>query len=331
MAAVTPADLAQALADWGCDPTPFEPDGKPWSSHTTPGEWHPAGVLHHHTTGPAKILTDRSTITATLRLLRSGRPGLPGPLCHLAPAMVPGEHDARVWLIGWGNCNHAGLGDQRVVDHVRAGDYAGRPGTAEDADGNPTFWGLEYLHPGDATAWPDELLDVGHRAACAIAEAQGWDPKSWPGRMAEHRDFTDRKIDRSWTGDVRTAVADTRDEGKPVTLKAMLDEDVIDNPDWRADSRTNPNVTYRTQMREQWASVHAAEVAAKAAWSDAQKAAAFGKVHADQMNNVIGQLSSLVAVVTDLKTRLDALQSGAVDTGALAAAVADLLTVTPKA
>lgn len=209
MGTVTPDILVEALRDWRVDVAKFEPGGTAWHRATTPGGWNPRGVMHHHTTGPATLLTSQAAQLATLRVLRFGRKDLPGPLCHLAPAMVPGTKRARVWLIGWGNVNHAGMGSSVNLGQISAAQYRGKapigPGTV---DGNPHFWGLEYLHPGvSAVAWPDALLEVGHRAAAAICDAQGWTVNPG-GRNIEHREWTTRKTDRSWHGDVRGAVHD---------------------------------------------------------------------------------------------------------------------------
>jgi len=243
------AQTLDALRDWGVPVKAYQPDGTAWWRHTTAGGWAPIGVMHHHTAGSRKVLTDATSQAAMLRLLRVGtaaassrmaardtadeeiasavaehltagalachdaqdigggrRVGLPGPLCHLAPAMVPGTDQARVWLIGWGNTNHAGLGSARVADLIARGEYQGQAPGPDAVDGNTLLWGLEYLHPGDSTPWPDALLDVGHRAACALSEACGWSRPAWPGSQLEHREWTTRKIDRSWTGDVRAAV-----------------------------------------------------------------------------------------------------------------------------
>lgn len=216
--AVTPAQLVTALQDWGVTVKAYEPDGKPWHSHTTPGGWSPVGVMHHHTAGSSKLLTDAATVEAMLRLLRVGRTDAPGPLCHLAPAMIPGTGDARVWLLGWGNVNHGGMGSSRTLNAVKGGKYAGAAPGADDVDTNPWYWGLEYLHPGTSLAWPAALLEAGHRAACAICEAQGWSAPSWPGSNVEHRESTTRKIDRSWSGDLRKAIRDTIEEGKMPTV-----------------------------------------------------------------------------------------------------------------
>jgi hypothetical protein len=208
----------EALCDWGVETKAYEPDGVPWHRHTTPGAWIPVGVMHHHTAGNGKLLTAEATQRAMLRLLRNGRPGLPGPLCHLSPAMVPGTNRARVHLIGWGNVNHAGMGSSSVLSAVRAGKYAGAAPKHSNVDGNAHFWGLEYMHPGTAAKWPDALLEAGHRAACAICQAQGWSTAHWPGSNVEHREWTARKIDRSWTGDLRAAIRTVVEEGKPVAL-----------------------------------------------------------------------------------------------------------------
>jgi hypothetical protein len=206
MSQVTPTSLVEALKDWGVDAVPWEPDGQPWHAHTTAGGWAPIGVLHHHTTGPAEVLTSTAWVTATLKVLRDGRKNLVGPLCHLAPAMNPATGKARVWLIGWGNTNHAGMGCSDIDALVRRGVYTPRKPGPDDADGNPLYWGLEYVHPGGSTPWPDALLDAGHRAAAAICDAEGWHRDSWGGSQIEHRQRTARKPDRSWTGSVQDAV-----------------------------------------------------------------------------------------------------------------------------
>ena len=293
--------LITALRDWGCEVRAYQPDGQPWWSHTTPGDWHPAGVIHHHTTGPKTMLTNGVGQSDTLQVLRNGRTGLPGPLCHGAPAMVPDTHRAQVWLIGWGNVNHAGAGSSRVLDQVKTGTYAGRDPGTDDTDGNPWFWGLEYMHPGDSTAWPDALLEVGHRAACAFGEFSGWTPATVPGRQAEHREWTSRKIDRSWMGNVRRAVTAIM-EGQDMALTKddaakVWDADVIPAPENAPDLATNPT----------WRADHA-----------------LGRVVArcEQLRTTqIEQKAALAA----LTAKVDAIAVGGVDVSLLAHAVVDLM------
>jgi hypothetical protein len=144
-----------------------------------------------------------------LRLLRIGHSALDGPLCHLSPVFV-GKGKRVVYGVGWANCNHAGEGRAEVARRVRIGKFTGGVSGSDSVDGNPLFWGLEYMHPGTSAPWPDELLDSGHRVACAIAEASGWSRKAWPGSNVEHKEWSGRKIDRSWSGagdGMRKAVA----------------------------------------------------------------------------------------------------------------------------
>ena len=193
MSRIKPSTFVEALRDHGIVVIEHSPGGKPWHENTSAGGFDPHGVLHHHTAGTRKLLFDKATQTAMLRILQHGRAGLPGPLAHIAPAYQPWAKRAVVHLVGWGNANHAGMGDSRVMREVIADTYDGRRGTREDHDGNPDLYGLEYMHPGDDTAWPDELLDVGARAGAAICDAHGWKPSS----NLEHFEWTDRKVDRS--------------------------------------------------------------------------------------------------------------------------------------
>lgn len=205
MTTPSPATVVTAIRDWGVQ---FRPYGSDWAKQTTAGGWEPVGIAHHHTTG-SEVLAHGPDFTlgprqkSMLELLRVGRGGdnpLDGPLCHFAPVFV-GAGRRVVYGIGARNVNHSGYMGARVARLIREGRWAGggERGT-ETVDGNAIMWGLEYLHPGDATPWPDELLESGHRVAAAICEASGWDPLRWAGSNAEHREMTGRKVDRSWSG-----------------------------------------------------------------------------------------------------------------------------------
>lgn len=201
----SPQELVTAFRDWGVPVRAYEPDGRPWYAHTTAGGWNARGIVHHHTAGSGRLLTHDLSRRAMLRILRNGYAGLPGPLCHFAPSM-DGNGRAVLWLVGWGNVNHAGLGDAVNYRQLLHGSYRGRRPTGSTLDGNASLYGLEYMHPGDSTRWPDELLHVGHSAAAAICDAHGWKGQTGARSNLEHREWTPRKIDRSWHGDVRQAV-----------------------------------------------------------------------------------------------------------------------------
>lgn len=205
---VTPSHALTAMHDFGVDVRPYSEN---WWTFTTAGGFNPVGIAHHHTGGSAALLTPGSLSQKAMhRMLRAGRPDLDGPLCHFAPTFNGVGKRAIVYAIGWGNCNHAGLIARNVADLLKAGKYTGQAPGPDAVDGNSILYGFEYLHPGDRTSWPDELLDAGHRAAAALCEAHGWDGANGPGSNAEHRELTTRKPDRSWSGwgdGMRAAVA----------------------------------------------------------------------------------------------------------------------------
>lgn len=223
MSIISPDAAIEAMKDFGVDVRPYPFDSRPWYNFTTAGGWNPIGIIHHHTTGTRSLLTPGSdTQKAMLRLLRIGRSDLDGPLCHFAPTFNGAGKKSIVYAIGWDNVNHSGLMARNVYDALRAGAYTGeRPG-ADAVDGNTVTYGIEYLHPGDATPWPDELLDAGHTAAAALCDAHGWDGSQRPGSNCEHREATSRKVDRSWSGwgdGMRAAVA----RAKPMTQPSEPD------------------------------------------------------------------------------------------------------------
>lgn len=196
-----PEALVEAIKDWGVDFRPYPFSDRPWHAFTTTGGWDPQGIAHHHTAGSAALLDEGMNLSkrAILRLLRVGHSQLNGPLCAFAPTfMAKGKRV--VFGIGFGNTNHAGLIAANVASALRSGTYRGAAPGPDAVDGNELLYGLEYLHPGTAAPWPDELLDAGHRTACAISEAEGWSPEAWAGSQAEHRELTRRKVDRSWSG-----------------------------------------------------------------------------------------------------------------------------------
>src|SRR3546814_6633136 len=87
----------------------------------------------------------------TVSICRTGYSTLPGPLCH-AVICKKGE----IHVVGYGRTNHAGLGDDDVLDAVI--DEKPLPVDNEaNTDGNARFYGFECENEGDGEdPWPDE-------------------------------------------------------------------------------------------------------------------------------------------------------------------------------
>lgn len=158
------------------------------------------GQMNHHTalSGPCTP----STAAAMLR----GRTDLAGPLCN-----GHGGLDAQgfiVYMIAGRRARHAGPGSAKVLAEVTRdvapSDDAIIRGLADDSSvGNRSFFGWEWQHPGDGSPWPPEFLDGIGACNAALADLAGWTAN----RSIMHREWTHRKIDMSWHGDLRALVA----------------------------------------------------------------------------------------------------------------------------
>ncbi|MGW1813270.1 peptidoglycan-binding protein [Streptomyces sp. NPDC002125] len=159
-----------------------------WRTHNRnhKGSWGPVhGVMFHHTvtTGSAH----------TVDLCRHGHSALPGPLCH---GVI--TKDGRVHLVGYGRANHAGLGDEEVLQAVI--DERALPADNEaNTDGNRSFYGFECENLGDGKdPWPAAQLEAIERVGAAICRAHGWGHRSVIG----HLEWQPGKIDpRGFTMD----------------------------------------------------------------------------------------------------------------------------------
>ncbi|MER7726383.1 N-acetylmuramoyl-L-alanine amidase [Streptomyces sp. NPDC096323] len=152
-----------------------------WRTHNRAGHgaWGPMhGVMIHHTVTTG---TDRS-----VTICRDGHSTLPGPLCHGVIAK-----DGRVHLVGYGRANHAGLGDDDVLQAV----IDERPLPADNeanTDGNRHFYGFECVNLGDnKDPWPAVQVEAIARAAAGICRAHGWDERSVIG----HSEWQPGKVD----------------------------------------------------------------------------------------------------------------------------------------
>ncbi|MFE7236079.1 N-acetylmuramoyl-L-alanine amidase [Streptomyces sp. NPDC057596] len=152
-----------------------------WKNHNrnSKGAWGPVhGVMIHHT-------VTKGTAN-TVKIVRDGYAGLPGPLCH---GMI--AKDGRVHVVGWGRANHAGLGDPDVLSAVIA---ERRPPVDDEAtvDGNQAFYGFECENLGDGKdPWPTEQIEAIVRVTAAICRAHGWGARS----ALRHLDWQPGKVD----------------------------------------------------------------------------------------------------------------------------------------
>lgn len=190
--------------------------------------WGPLnGVMIHHTV--------TSGVDGTVNLCYQGRSDLPGPLCH---GVI--DKDGTVHLVGWGRANHAGLGDDDVLQAVIREDGHLPAPNERNADGNSRFYGFECINLGDGhDPWPEAQLDAIARAAAALCRAHGWGANSVIG----HKEWTSWKVDpRGFSmDDMRRRIA-ARLAGAPTaapasTATAQEDDDM---PDYVSLTRPEP-------------------------------------------------------------------------------------------
>ncbi|MEU0102386.1 N-acetylmuramoyl-L-alanine amidase [Streptomyces sp. NPDC006267] len=155
-----------------------------WRTHNRnhKGAWGPVnGVMIHHTV--------TSGTARTVDICRKGYSGLPGPLCHGVIAK-----DGTVHLVGYGRANHAGAGDDDVLQAV----IAERPLPSDNeanTDGNRHFYGFECENLGDGKdPWPAAQREAIVRASAAVLRAHGWG-KGGDTSVIGHSEFQPGKVD----------------------------------------------------------------------------------------------------------------------------------------
>jgi hypothetical protein len=172
-----------------------------WETHNrnSKGAWGPVhGVMVHHTV--------TSGTAATVAICRDGHSTLPGPLCHGVVAK-----DGHVHLVGYGRANHAGLGDDDVLQAVI--DEAPLPADNEaNTDGNARFYGFECENLGDGKdPWPAVQVEAMVRTAAALCRAHGWG-KDGDTSVIGHAEWQPGKVDPRGPGvsmpDIRARVAE---------------------------------------------------------------------------------------------------------------------------
>lgn len=122
------------------------------------------GVMLHHTGSDG----DNPGV------LYNGYASLPGPLCHAGNGS-----NGKVWDIGWGYANHAGLGDDDVLAAVKAENYGTKPPADNETntDGNKHFYGMEVMYSGSHGMSKAQYSTM-IKWAAAICQFHGWTEKS---------------------------------------------------------------------------------------------------------------------------------------------------------
>lgn len=155
---MTPDQILAQLIKWKI---PFK-EYRDWRTHNRnhKGPWGPVnGFMWHHTGNDNPDQRE---------LLYNGYDSLPGPLSQFGI-----EQNGIVWLIGWGRANHAGLGDDDVLDAViKETD----PPVDDEAntDGNRHFYGAEFWYSGNHPMTAAQYMS-GLKLSCAIADFHDWD------------------------------------------------------------------------------------------------------------------------------------------------------------
>jgi hypothetical protein len=183
---MTPTQWKKQLSRWGVEYREI-PGWEHWERDDETGlKFGPVyGFIIHHTGDDAPDGADRA-------LIHNGRTGLPGPLAQLG-----GNDDGVLDLHSAGRANHAGGGDPRVLEAVKAENYGKYPpkprfhtGSNGAWDGNDNFYGLENYYSGK-----HKMTDKQYRTvimtACAICEFHDWTAKSVIG----HKEWSDWKSD----------------------------------------------------------------------------------------------------------------------------------------
>ena len=236
---------------------------KDWETHNRGQRGDGWGITKANKTGVHGFLVHHTGSDGTdqRELLYRGTTELPGPLSQFGLAQ-----DGTVWLIGWGRCNHAGLGDPDVFAAVKDESYGDYPPTDNEAtlDGNARFYGVEIWYSGSHGMTPAQYEAL-LRLAAAICDFHGWSAKSviahgewqpgkWdpgyaPGKMMDMRAVRS-DIARKLGGTVTTPVPGKDVEGpKTSTYSNVAEADAIPAPRNHPDYAENKFWTLESYVR----------------------------------------------------------------------------------
>lgn len=225
--ALTPDELAE----YGIDVDVV--DGYETRSSNAARPFNPVGFMVHHTAGTDSL----------------------GTITRNALANYHIDKDGTITLVALGRTAHPGFGAQSVIDDCRndippAGDAsrwsprAVDPTRHLDPDGERVagyehFVGVEVENRGDGKdPYPDVQIDA--MISLAAAHCIHW---NWtPARVIHHREFTSRKIDMSWYGDLRGSVAAAMSFNPTETIVALQAEAqaALDAGFWNGANPTSP-------------------------------------------------------------------------------------------
>lgn len=173
------------LRGWGFDIVEYSgcygrSNGTSWSAG------RPEGHLNHHYV--CSLNPDQAYIDSLVANLANG-----------STVNWFADVNRRGYLLGTGPMNHSGTGNSSVLARVRSDqpNYS-VAGSAGDMSGNQALSGTEGQHPGDATPWPESLLEI--MFAINAAEFLEWGYTA--NRAINHYAWTNRKRDMSWLGGV---------------------------------------------------------------------------------------------------------------------------------
>lgn len=160
------------------------------------GNWRTHNRNHKGPFGPVNGVMIHHTVTqgsaSTVNICRTGYSSLPGPLCH---GVI--TKDGRVHLVGYGRANHAGLGDDDVLNAVRNQTSPLPADNESNTDGNRSFYGFECENLGNGKdPWPGVQLAAIEKVSAAICRHHGWNERSvighleWQPGKVDPRGFT---------------------------------------------------------------------------------------------------------------------------------------------
>lgn len=158
------AQLIPLLKKWG---VPYrEVDGWQNRNRNHKGKWGPVhGFMWHHTGSNASVADQ-------INLLVKGYANLPGPLCNFGIDINGVCH-----IIGWGRANHAGLGDDDVLQAVIAEKLKFPVDDEANTDGNARFYGAEFMYSG-SKAMTAKQYNTGILVSCALMDWHDWNENS---------------------------------------------------------------------------------------------------------------------------------------------------------